>query len=161
MGCYRTILVGYDGSTEAEAAVRHAASLACDQNAKLVLLTVIPHVPCNPVVPATAAVARDIEGEFVRSLHRVTAAVPGDVGVECRIAHGKAAARILEVARDLRADLIVLGSHGHGRLHDALARCTSAAVTRESDIPVLLVRGKDAAVAAAPDPVEAPAVEKA
>jgi nucleotide-binding universal stress UspA family protein len=106
-----------------------------------VLLTVVPHVAANPVAPATAAVAREIEGDFAKCLHRVTAALPADIGVECRIARGKPAPRILDIAGEMNADLIVIGSRGHGRLHDALTGCTSAAVVRESKVPVLLVRG--------------------
>src|SRR5437763_1647623 len=138
MGCYRTILVAYDGSPEAKAAARHAASLACDQHARLVLLTVVPNVVAHPVAPGTLAVARDIERDFAKALREVTHAMPPDVGVECRLAHGKPATRILEVARELRCDLVVMGARGHGRLHDALTGCTSATVVRDSEIPVLL-----------------------
>jgi|SRR5581483_8006839 len=153
MGCYRTILVAYDGSPEAQAAARHAASLACDQHARLVLLTVVPSLAAHPVAPGTVAVARDIERDFAKTLREMTREMPLDVGVESRLTHGKPAAKILEVARELRCDLIVMGARGHGRLHDALTGCTSATVVRESQIPVLLVRaGTPTEAVPAPDP---------
>lgn len=156
MGCYRTILVAYDGSPEAKAAVQHASSLACDQHAKLVILTVVPNVAAHPVVPGTIAAARDIERDFAKALRDVTSTVPADVGVECRLVHGKPSAKVLDAARELRADLIVMGARGHGRLHDALTGCTSATVVRESAIPVLLVRAgvpTEAEPEPAPEPV--------
>jgi nucleotide-binding universal stress UspA family protein len=155
MGCYRTILVAYDGSPEAQAAARHAGSLACDQHARLVLLTVVPNLAAHPVAPGTVAVARDIERDFAKTLRDITSEMPPDVGVESRLVHGKPASKILEVARELRCDLIVMGARGHGRLHDALTGCTSATVVRESQIPVLLVRTATP-TAAEPSPAPEP-----
>jgi nucleotide-binding universal stress UspA family protein len=140
MSCYRAILVAHDGSPDAGAALAHAVGLARDQHARLVLLTVVPRVVTNPVDARTAGAARDIERSFAASLHEAIEGVPVDVGVESRLVHGKPARRILEIAQEHRCDLIVMGSHGHGRLHGALIGCTSATVLRESTIPVLLVR---------------------
>jgi nucleotide-binding universal stress UspA family protein len=155
MGCYRKILVAYDGSPEAKAAARHAASLASDQHARLALLTVVPSLAAHPVAPGTVAVARDIERDFAKLLREITQEMPPDVGVESRLVHGKPASKILEVARELRCDLIVIGARGHGRLHGALTGCTSTTVVRESQIPVLFVRA-GTPTAAQPDPAPEP-----
>ena len=53
MGYYRTILAAVDGSADAAAALRHAATLARDQHAQLIVLTVVPAAP-----PAVATRAR-------------------------------------------------------------------------------------------------------
>jgi nucleotide-binding universal stress UspA family protein len=140
MTCYRNILVAHDGSPDADAALAHATALARDQHARLILLTVVPRVTTNVVDARTAGAAREIERSFAETLHEAIEAVPVDVGVESRLVHGKPARRILEVATEQRCDLIVMGSHGHGRLHGALMGCTSATVLRESTTPVLLVR---------------------
>ena len=140
MSCYRTILIAYDSSADATAALHHAASLAGDQHARLVLVTVVPHLPVHPVDAATAVAARDIERSFAQALRDAIDALPPDVGIDSRLVHGKPARRILDIAREHRCDLIVMGSHGHGRLHGALIGCTSATVVRESTVPVLLLR---------------------
>ena len=140
MSCYRSILIAYDGSADAIAALRHAASLARDQHARIVLLTVVPRVPVPPVDAAAAIASRDLERTFGRVLHDAIEALPPDVGLDTRLVHGKPARQILDVAREHDCDLIVMGSHGHGRLHGALIGCTSATVLRESTVPVLLLR---------------------
>jgi nucleotide-binding universal stress UspA family protein len=140
MGCYCSILVAYDGSPDAAAALEHAGALARDEHARLILLTVVPNVPVPTIDAAVAAAARDLERDYARRLREATATVPADVSVECRLARGKPTTQIIQTARELRCDLIVMGSHGHGRLREALNGSTSATVVRESDTPVLLVR---------------------
>jgi nucleotide-binding universal stress UspA family protein len=140
VSCYRTILVAYDGSADATAALAHAATLAQDQNARLVVLTVMQTPAVQPADAATAVAARELEQAFQRHLHEAVDRLPSDVGVDCRLVRGKPARKIIEVAREHGCDLIVMGSHGHGRLHGALNGCTSTTVLRESDIPVLLMR---------------------
>jgi nucleotide-binding universal stress UspA family protein len=141
VGHYRKILVAVDGSDDAVAALRHAAELARDQHAKLVVLTVVPATP--PQVAAPGAVtpsAADTEAAYERILRRAVETLPDDVGVVQRIARGRPARTIVEVAREVDCDLIVMGAHGHGRLHHALIGSTSDAVVRAADRPVLLMR---------------------
>lgn len=58
--------------------------------------------------------------------------------------HGIPAKVVLEEAERLDVELIVLGSHGHGLLFDAIVGSVSAEVLRKSPVPVLVVpvRGK-------------------
>jgi nucleotide-binding universal stress UspA family protein len=141
MGCYRTILVAIDGSPDAEAALHHAVSLARDQHAKLVLLTVMP--PPTPQMPGPGMAPpppADPEEVFARILRDAADALPDDVGVQTRLVRGKPGRRIIEVASESCCDLIVMGFHGHGRLHQALAGSVSDTVLRASHLPVLLMR---------------------
>jgi nucleotide-binding universal stress UspA family protein len=64
-----------------------------------------------------------------------------DVGVNATalIRQGDPVKSILSEARRLEAELIVLGSHGHGLLFDALVGSISAGVLRKSTLPVLIV----------------------
>lgn len=151
MGCYRTILAAVDGSTDAAAALRHAATLARDQNARIIVLTVVPATP--PPVASPGSIApppEDTDGAYARILRDAVERLPPDIGIETRIARGKPARRILEIAEETGSDLIVMGFHGHGRLHHALIGSTSDAVLRGSALPVLLMRATGAEPA--PDP---------
>jgi nucleotide-binding universal stress UspA family protein len=64
-----------------------------------------------------------------------------DVGVNATalIRQGDPVKSILSEATRLDAELIVLGSHGHGLLFDALVGSISAGVLRKSTLPVLIV----------------------
>jgi nucleotide-binding universal stress UspA family protein len=151
VSCYRTILAAVDGSADAAAALRHAGALARDQHARLVVLTVVP--PGPPQVPSPSAVAptaAETEAAYERILRRAVDALPPDVGVVTRIARGRPAKAIVEVATEIECDLIVMGAHGHGRLHHALIGSTSDAVVRASVRPVLLMRAACAGPAAEP-----------
>jgi nucleotide-binding universal stress UspA family protein len=53
---------------------------------------------------------------------------------------GKPAAEIVKGAKDWRADLIVIGSHGRGRVERLLLGSVAEAVMRHAVCPVLVVR---------------------
>jgi nucleotide-binding universal stress UspA family protein len=53
---------------------------------------------------------------------------------------GEFAATILDYARDKKCDLVVMGTHGHGSLGDALLGSVASRVLHEASIPVLLVK---------------------
>jgi nucleotide-binding universal stress UspA family protein len=62
-----------------------------------------------------------------------------DVNASALLAQGDPAKTVLSEARRLEVELIVVGSHGHGLLFDALLGSVSAAVLRHAEVPVLVV----------------------
>ena len=59
---------------------------------------------------------------------------------EIIVERGNPVEQILKVADDRNCDLIVVGSHGHGPLTDALVGSTAKKLVRRSAKPVLVVR---------------------
>jgi nucleotide-binding universal stress UspA family protein len=148
MGCYHKILVALDGSPDAESALMHAISLARDQHARLTLLTVGPST--NRAAAVGTAPPPDLLDVHKDVLRDATALIPRDIGVTTRLERGDAATTILRVAREEEDDLIVMGSHGHSRIHRALLGSASQRVLAQSEIPVLLMRGNGCAEAPVP-----------
>ena len=73
-------------------------------------------------------------------LRRAAETLPEDISVTTLLVEGPPARALIERARSGEFDLIVMGSHGHGRLHSALLGCVSQKVLHASPIPVLLIR---------------------
>ena len=139
MPLYHHILVAVDGSADAAAAQRHAAALARDQNARLTLLTVTP--PLHATEGVAGAAPQDARELHAKILREAAAELPDDVGVTTRLERGEAGEAILAVAAAERYDLIVMGSHGHSRVHRALLGSVSVHVLKTSPTPVLMLRG--------------------
>jgi nucleotide-binding universal stress UspA family protein len=138
MSCYRNILVAHDGSADADAALAHAISLARDQHACLTLLTVAP-LP-HPPAAMSASPTPDLRDSFRAAHCRAAESVPADIGLRTQLLRGDPAATIVAIARKGGHDLIVMGSHGHGRLHRALLGSVSLRVLHDSRVPVLFMR---------------------
>ena len=116
---YRSIVVGTDGSPTSKEAVRQAAALAAASGARLHLVYAFK----ESVMPAAAAMAAggitppvfhdDLRGE-VDNLLEYAAAVIDDKSIEVE-RHGRpgsAAGVLVQVAEDVKADLIVVGNRG-------------------------------------------------
>jgi nucleotide-binding universal stress UspA family protein len=56
------------------------------------------------------------------------------------VVRGNPVEQILEQAEATEADLIVMGTHGHGTFADAMMGSTARRVLRRSTIPVLVIR---------------------
>jgi nucleotide-binding universal stress UspA family protein len=59
---------------------------------------------------------------------------------EIIVERGNPVEEIINQAKKLNCDLIVMGTHGHGTLADAMIGSTARRVVRRSTIPVLVVR---------------------
>ena len=58
--------------------------------------------------------------------------------------HGFVFDKILEVARKVRADLIITTTHGYGGLKHLLMGSTAECIVRKAPCPVLVVRDPEA-----------------
>jgi nucleotide-binding universal stress UspA family protein len=148
---YRNILVAVDGSPDADAALAHAGALARDQHARLTLLTAIPPLPATALLASGAAPPRsEVIRHYSELLRRAAETLPEDISVTTVLVEGPASRVLVDRARSGEFDLIVMGSHGHGRVHSALLGCVSQKVLHASPIPVLLTRAPREETAPAP-----------
>jgi nucleotide-binding universal stress UspA family protein len=86
----------------------------------------------------------DIEQESLERLWRLTWQVK-DAGGDVAGAHlrmGNVAEEIVELAKNLEADLIVMGSRGHGGLRRAIEGSISDVVVRHAACAVMTVRSE-------------------
>lgn len=154
MGAYRDILVAYDGSPGANAALDHAVGLARDQHARLTILSVARPLPGTAALAPTQPAVEDPRVVSEREVAQAARSLPEDIGVTTIVAYGQPAPSILARVREGNHDLVVLGSRGHGRVHDAILGCVSRSVLHASPVPVLIIPVPAAAPAPVPKPVE-------
>jgi nucleotide-binding universal stress UspA family protein len=134
---FRRILVALDGSPASARALQAAVELAVDQRALLLGLHVIDELDWQRM--AGSASTRRACDSYVEALHaRVRSVMSETVMTDTG---GKSVAHaILEQARVLRADVIVVGTHGRRGLRRLLLGSDAEGVLREARIPVLVVR---------------------
>jgi nucleotide-binding universal stress UspA family protein len=137
----KTILLATDGSPNAAQALDFAVGLCRDAGARLEVLAV--------QTPAAHEDPRTPERDHME-LQAVVEGIADDatdtargLGVEASswTACGSPASMIADTAEALRADLVIVGSHGRGGVSDALLGSVSRALVSSCRIPVTVVRG--------------------
>ena len=143
----KRILAPTDFSPASKKALKYALRFAHDYGSELALLHVIePAVsPTSEEVPEASAFskaemadAKERLGTFVKS-----AGGAGMPGVRPTIRMGVAAHEIVEVAKELDADLIVIATRGYEGWKHLVLGSTAARVARAAPCPVLVVREKE------------------
>lgn len=135
------ILVPTDFSGNSAQALRYAVPLARQVGGKITLL----HVLDWPVSPATLGAAMTdeatITGTVKQALDKLAkTSVPAELLDKTLVRVGRAHRDIVEAARGLRMDLIVVSTHGRTGLKRVLLGSTAERVVRHASCPVLTVR---------------------
>jgi len=138
---YRRILVPLDHSNLDRLALSHAAGLASRNRARLYLLHVEEGVT-SQIYGAESSTAEVEAGRLyldsvVESLSQMK------IDVETAIRHATNPRKeIVKYAREMSADLLVMGAHGHGGIKDLIFGNTINPVRHRLNIPILVVRDR-------------------
>ena len=147
----KTIVVGYDGSEPAEALAAHVVVVSVTRPGPVpapepvfapVAPVLLPGGPAGPApLPVPDPERRPEPGELAR--RRVEQARMQLVGMRVEAEYvaevGDAAERLLAVAEERSADLLVVGAREHGLLERLLGRGVDESVARGAGCDVLLV----------------------
>lgn len=138
------VVVGVDGSPASAMAMAWAARYARAMGAT-VRAVLAWHYPAAagpaPIGVAPAAVAGDIEQARREDLDKAIAATFGDppsVQVEPKVVYGHPSQVLIDESRD--ADLLVVGSRGHGGFTGMLLGSVSTHCVTHAACPVTVVR---------------------
>jgi nucleotide-binding universal stress UspA family protein len=150
------VLIAYDGSEVSRAAVRHAAELFAGRPAVLVTvwepgLSAVPvglpdttGLGMLPPDPATIEAVDRAQRERASTIAAEGAEFAGSVGL---VAEPHAvpdevdvADTLIEIARELGAAVVVVGSHGMSGLRTRLLGSVSRKLIEHCDRPVLVIR---------------------
>lgn len=140
----RHILVPIDFSSVTPRLLEQAVDLADRFSSELHLLHVAAPEPDFVGYDTGPESVRDFVATELRAEHRQLQEIATQLRRPSRVVHahsiqGDTVETILERARHVGADLIVIGSHGHGALYRALLGSISEGVLRGTPCPVLVV----------------------
>jgi nucleotide-binding universal stress UspA family protein len=153
----RTVLHPTDFSERSGYALQAACSLARDHGSRLVVV----YVKHPDIVAAAEYAAYSPDpiqtGDDVKEQLSSCKDIDPGLNVEYQVGEGDPAAGILHAAKELEADLIVMGTHGRTGVGRFLMGSVAEAVSRGAPCPVLTLKapfraGAAGAAAAAKEP---------
>jgi len=143
----KKILVPVDFSDITTEVLDHAIHLASEDSG---YITVLHVAPPNPIYPGPDSepvmiqnyVNEELEREIVE-LNAITEHIHKQ-GIEADsvLLQGSIIDTIIEEAKELHADMIVMGKESHGLLYRTLLGTTSEGVIRRARVPVLIIPEK-------------------
>lgn len=135
------ILVPLDLSEMSLKALRYAVPFAEQFGGKITLLHVLKPPVCTSDFPYPGPGGLDHLDVMQRRLEGIRKTeIPSEVPVDVIVRQGFAFENIIQVARELRADLIIASTHGYTGLSRALNGSTAENIVRRAPCPVLVVR---------------------
>ena len=137
---YKAIVWSTDGSQNAERALPHVKELAKAEDATITIVHVVERiegggavgVPRRADEAAVQAQLQDVTAGLSQEGFNVSLIIRGDVGA--RPAH-----EVVEAAREVDADLIVVGSRGLGAIGGLLLGSVAHRLLHIAPCPVLVV----------------------
>jgi nucleotide-binding universal stress UspA family protein len=139
-----TVLIATDGSESAQEATTFGLELAAEQHAEATFVLVVPALDVLPAggFGMTAAAPHAVSAADREPLDEaLRLAEEAGVTAHARLLRGDPVDEIVAYGDTIDADLMVVGSRGHGALASALLGSVSRGVLHEARRPVLVVRG--------------------
>ncbi len=147
MTTYKHLLVPVDESPISYAAAEQALSLAKDLNCPVTIMSVIavdPFVGVDfyKVAPAITDYFMQAEQNAQNRLAEIQQSFSREgISVDTKIIRGVAASEgIVQIANEIGADLIIMGSHGRTGVKKMMLGSVAQNVLTQSPVPVLIVK---------------------
>jgi nucleotide-binding universal stress UspA family protein len=139
---YRRILVAYDGSDGARAALKHAVALAAALKADLSCVMVEEHLPHYAASISEVKAAKEEIDQHFRGLAKQAKDLAGLSGIDMEtiVRQGHEVETVVNVAKDGAYDLLVIGYHGHSAIFGRIMGSTAQSIVRLAPCPVLLAK---------------------
>ncbi|MFV0237534.1 MAG: universal stress protein [Flavobacteriales bacterium] len=143
----RNIVVPVDFGDFSKRIINFSIDYAKNKNVKLYFIHVLPLDMSYVVGDMGMQYVHGVQGKMVEDkielLQELTDFIKEkNIAYEIEVIQGVASDTILEKAKEVDAELILIGSHGHGVLYEALVGSVTHDVLKITDIPVLIVPDK-------------------
>jgi len=139
---YHRIVVGFDGSDSSRRGLQEAVRLAQLTGAEMLVTLVEEHLPKYPSAMSETTEERETVDIYFAELSREAEALGREAGVRLgvRIVAGSAPKLLCDVAKEVRADLLVIGASGRSGLWGSVLGTTADKVVDHAPCSVLVVR---------------------
>lgn len=132
---FQQILLAVDGSGRSREMLNMLLALPSIQNSQINVLHVIPNSTNSEGITEYRLAGEKIIEREIKSLRLSS----GNSAVSL-LKEGEPKDVVCKVAEELKADLLIMGSRGMGRLQAILANSVSQYVFQLSDVPMLLIK---------------------
>lgn len=141
----KRILVPCDFSDPAVQAFKFAAQIASQSKGQITLLNVV-EIPVMhdtvlmPVLSFEEAFLKDAKEKAEKNFLKMKERWAKEVKVDYQVVYGATANAIREVAEEIKADVIVMGTHGASGLKEWVIGSNAEKIVRTSSIPVIAIK---------------------
>ena len=147
---FENFLVPLDGNTEHETALDYALDFAKLCEAKINLLTAIPHLgnmsgihtPINRLLPSATSTMMDMivteTEEYLKNIKEKLE--QSSLTITTKISRKDPESAIIEEAKNINADLIIIGTHGKKGADAFWEGSITPKISKSTTIPLLLTR---------------------
>jgi nucleotide-binding universal stress UspA family protein len=143
-GARQLVVVGVDGSAESVAALKWAGGYATATGAKLRAI-ISWHYPSavgpGPVGVAPESISEEVRQNMATALAQAVASADPGVEVDQVVGYGHPSQLLVDASKE--ADLLVVGSRGHGSFTGMLVGSVSIHCVTHAHCPVVVVRGDE------------------
>lgn len=144
----KNILVAVDFSSVTPLVLKEAKKLANSTGGRIRLIHVAPPEPDFVGDDVGPQILRDQKAKEFREAHKKIQKLADEIKednieVTPLLIQGVTVDEIINESNKMNADIIVIGSHGHGAMYNLLMGSVVEGVIRESKTPVLVVPAKN------------------
>jgi nucleotide-binding universal stress UspA family protein len=143
------VLLAYDGSAGAAEAAALAEAISWPGDSVLRAISVIEPIlsPMSGPWDRGSVLSPELDAAITASANETLREVEDRLASSARsvdgnVLRGRAASVIVDDAREFRADLVIVGSRGHGAIATLLLGSVSSEVVDHAPCPVLVARGR-------------------
>lgn len=137
------ILVAHDGSNQADKALEEASRIALVMAAQITIVTVAPDLCLSDEVSASdcTLITKSLLSEAENLMKKVTdGLVTKGIKADVVVKDGHPAEMIIETAKEVGADLVVIGSHGRHGAERFFLGSVSLKVVEHAPCHVLVIK---------------------
>lgn len=147
MTAMKTILAAVDFSNASQGVIEMSAKLAKSFGARLYLFHIVEPEPSYTAYgftpdefPALHAYQEEAKRRASAKLEQLLNTVKGDLpDATMMIMEGSPLHTLIDCVKDISADFVVLGSHGHGVIASLLLGSVAEGMVRKAEVPTLIV----------------------